>query len=76
MLCMFPFYVLAMPVLGGVVLKKNTMSADEKVIQVVSTLAIENMYVNEKFKQELLLVAQGKKSSKDVLKVLDEIYSN
>ena len=55
-------------------LKKNTMSAEEKVVQVVSTLAIENMYVSEKFRQELLLVAQGKKSSKDVLKELDEIY--
>ena len=64
-----------MPVLGGVVLKKNTMSAEDKVVQVVSTLAIENMYVSERFKQELLLVAQGKKSSEDVLKEVDEIYS-
>ena len=55
-------------------MKKLVMSAEDKVVQVVSTLAIENMYVSEKFKQELLLVAQGKKSSKDVLKELDERY--
>ena len=51
------------------------MSAEDKVVQVVSTLSIEKMYVSEKFKRELLLVAQGKKSSKNVLKELDEIYS-
>lgn len=51
------------------------MSAEDKVVHVVSTLAIEKMYVSENYKQELLLVAQGKKSSKDVLKELDEIYS-
>lgn len=56
-------------------MKKLVMSAEDKVIQVASTLAVENMYVSEKFKQELLLVAQGKKSSKDVLKELDERYS-
>lgn len=56
-------------------MKNFVMAAEDKVVQVVSTLAIENMYVREKFKQELLLVAQGKKSSKDVLKELDEIYS-
>ena len=55
-------------------MKKFVMSAEDKVVQVASTLAIENMYVSEKFKQELLLVAQGKKSSKDVLKELDERY--
>lgn len=64
-----------MPVLGGMVLKENTMSAEERVVRVASTLAIENMYVSENYKQELLLVAQGKKSSKDVLRELDEIYS-
>ena len=42
---------------GGAALRKFNMSAEDKVVQVVSTLAIENMYVSEKFKQELLLVA-------------------
>lgn len=56
-------------------MKKFIMSAEDKVVQVASTLAIENMYVSENYKQELLLVAQGKKSSKDVLKELDERYS-
>lgn len=56
-------------------MRKIIMSAEDKVVQVASTLAIENMYVSENYKQELLLVAQGKKSSKDVLKELDEIYS-
>lgn len=56
-------------------MRKYIMSAEDKVVQVASTLAIENMYVSENYKQELLLVAQGKKSSKDVLKELDEIYS-
>ena len=56
-------------------MKQFVMSAEDKVVQVASTLAIENMYVSEKFKQELLVVAQGKKSSKDVLKELDERYS-
>ena len=55
-------------------MRKYIMSAEDKVVQVASTLAIENMYVSENYKQELLLVAQGKKSSKDVLKELDEIY--
>lgn len=56
-------------------MRKIIMSAEDKVVQEASTLAIENMYVSENYKQELLLVAQGKKSSKDVLKELDEIYS-
>lgn len=56
-------------------MRKSNISAEDKVVQVASTLAIENMYVSENYKQELLLVAQGKKSSKDVLKELDEIYS-
>lgn len=56
-------------------MKKLVMSAEDKVVQVASTLAIENMYISKNYKEELLLVAQGKKSSKDVLKELDERYS-
>lgn len=50
------------------------ISAQNKVVQVASTLAIENMYISEHFKDELLLVAQDKKSSKEVLAELDKIY--
>ena len=53
----------------------NTMTAENMVTQVASTLAIENMYVTEQFKQQLLLVAQGKKSSKDLLAELDRKYA-
>ncbi len=56
-------------------MKKLVMSAEDKVVQVASTLAIENMYISKNYKEELLMVAQGKKSSKDVLKELDERYS-
>lgn len=69
------YYFYATKRRGEATMRKYIMSAEDKVVQVASTLAIENMYVSENYKQELLLVAQGKKSSKDVLKELDEIYS-
>lgn len=61
--------------LGGVVMAKFNISAKNKVAQVASTLAIENMYISKKFIQELLLVAQNKKSSKEVLEELDRMYA-
>lgn len=61
--------------LGGEVMAKFNISAKNKVVQVASTLAIENMYISEKFKHELLLVAQNKKSSKAVLEELDRMYA-
>lgn len=51
------------------------ISAKNKVVQVASTLAIENMYISEKFKNELLLIAQNKKSSKEALAELDKMYA-
>lgn len=54
---------------------KIEMTAKNKVVQVAATLAIENMYISEWFRDELLLVAQNKKSSKDVLAELDRKYA-
>ena len=54
---------------------RNVLSAENTVAQVVSTLAIENMYMSKDFKQQLLLVAQGKKSSKELLAELDRKYA-
>ncbi len=54
---------------------KGVLSAESKVVQVASTLAIENMYISEQFKQDLLLVAQKKKSSKELLAELDRMYA-
>lgn len=53
----------------------NVLSAENMVVQVASTLAIENMYMSKQFKQQLLLVAQGKKSSKVLLAELDRKYA-
>lgn len=51
------------------------ISAENKVVQVASNLAIENMYISEKFKHELLLIAQNQKSSKEVLAEVDKMYA-
>ena len=61
--------------IGGISVANIDISAKDKVVQVASTLAIENMYISEKFKNELLLVAQNKKSSKEVLAELDKMYA-
>lgn len=61
--------------LGGVFVGKSVLSAKNKVVQVASTLAIENMYISEQFKQDLLLVAQKKKTSKELLAELDRMYA-
>lgn len=60
---------------GGLFMAKNVLSAENMVVQVASTLAIENMYMSEHHKQQLLLVAQGKKSSKELLAELDRKYA-
>lgn len=56
-------------------MSQGVLSAKNKVVQVASTLAIEDMYISEHFKQELLLVAQKKKSSKELLAELDRRYA-
>jgi len=61
--------------IGGMFMDKGVLSAKNKVVQVASTLAIENMYISEQFKQDLLLVAQKKKTSKELLAELDRMYA-
>ena len=61
--------------IGGTFMANNVLSAENMVVQVASTLAIENMYMSKQFKQQLLLVAQGKKSSKVLLAELDRKYA-
>lgn len=61
--------------IGGIFMGKGVISAQNKVVQVASTLAIENMYISEQFKQDLLLVAQKKKTSKELLAELDRVYA-
>lgn len=61
--------------LGGMTMASIDISAKNKVVQVASTLAVENMYMSKRFLNELLLVAQNKKSSKDVLAELDRMYA-
>ena len=54
---------------------RSVLSPENIVVQVASTLAIENMYMSKDFKQQILLVAQGKKSSKELLAELDRKYA-
>lgn len=61
--------------LGGKIMANRKMSAEYRVAQVAATLAIENMYMSKQFKDELLLVAQKKKSSKDVIEELKRMYA-
>lgn len=53
---------------------KIEMSAEWRVAQVATTLAIENMYMSKQFRDELILVAQGKKSSKELIDELNAKY--
>ena len=45
-----------------------------RVAQVAATLAIENMYIDEKFKEELLMVARKQKSSEELIDELNKRY--
>ena len=49
-------------------------SGIEKIIQVASTLAIEDMVVADDIVQNLLEVSQKKKTIDDCIKELDKIY--
>ena len=49
-------------------------SGIEKIIQVASTLAIEDMVVTDDIVQNLLEVSQKKKTIDDCIKELDKIY--
>ena len=55
-------------------MSNKEMSAEWRVAQVASTLAIENMYMSKQFRGELLLVAQGKKASKELIDELNAKY--
>lgn len=60
-----------------VVMPKKTRIANsgiEKIIQVASTLAIEDMVVTDDIVQNLLEVSQKKKTIDDCIKELDKIY--
>lgn len=59
------------------VMPKKTRIANsgiEKIIQVASTLAIEDMVVTDDIVQNLLEVSQKKKTIDDCIKELDKIY--
>ena len=49
-------------------------SALENVIQVISTLAIEELYFDKKSMTELMDLANGKKTTEDFLTELNEKY--
>ena len=51
------------------------MTATEKAIQVVSTLAIEDIYLTSEAKKNLISVVNGEKTTKDILAGLDLKYA-
>lgn len=53
---------------------KNTEAA-ESVKRVVSTMAIENMYLSEEFILELIKVAEGKKTSEELRQEVIKEYT-
>ena len=46
---------------------KINMPAEAQVAQVMATLAIEDMYINERTKQDLLLIIKGEKSADELI---------
>lgn len=52
----------------------NKMTPEWRVAQVAATLAIENMYMSNQFRDELLSVAKGEKSSNELLEELNGKY--
>ena len=52
----------------------NKMTPEWRVAQVATTLAIENMHMSKQFKDELLSVARGEKSSNKLLEELNDKY--
>ena len=53
----------------------SSISASDRVIQVISTLAIEDMYVDDYSKRNLILMATHQKSSKEVIAELKQKYA-
>ncbi|MEE0920671.1 MAG: hypothetical protein U0L56_11665 [Lachnospiraceae bacterium] len=52
----------------------DKLSKAEKIVQVASTLAIEEMYIGTDIIQNLLAVAKNEKTIDDCIRELDEIY--
>lgn len=50
-------------------------SATEKAIQVVSTLAIEDIHLTTQAKNNLMSIVKGEKTTKDILAELDKKYA-
>lgn len=55
--------------------KKRYLSPQEKVVQVLSTLAIENMYMDERAKRNLVLIATKQKTSTEIIAELNSRYA-
>ena len=53
----------------------SSISASDRVIQVISTLAIEDMYVDDYSKRNLILMATHQKSSQEVIAELKRKYT-
>ena len=52
-----------------------SLTAMDMIQQVVSTLAIENMFIDEEIKKNLLLIATNQRTSQEVIKELDKRYA-
>ena len=54
---------------------KNPMSSMDMIQQVAATLAIENMFMDDEIKKNLVLIANNQLTSEDVIKDLDKRYA-
>lgn len=54
---------------------KNPMSSMDMIQQVAATLAIENMFMDDEIKKNLVLIANNQLTSEDVIKELDKRYA-
>ena len=54
---------------------ENPMTSMDMIQQVAATLAIENMFIDEEIKNNLLLIASNQITSEDVIKELDRKYA-
>ena len=54
---------------------ENPMTSMDMIQQVAATLAIENMFIDEEIKNNLLLIASNQITSEDVIKKLDRKYA-
>ena len=54
--------------------KRYSLSTADKVIQVISTMEVENMHLNNTAKKNLILMATNKKSPEEVIQELKNKY--